>query len=135
MPITANPSVLVVDDVEDIRDLVTIVLRFEGYRVTAAEDGVDALRQVALDPPDLILLDLTMPEMSGFAVLAELKRSDATSAIPVVVVSGRTDDAALDGSLAAGAAGVILKPYDPVALVECVAGVLRQGHPERAGVE
>jgi CheY-like chemotaxis protein len=83
-----RPSVLVVDDDEAIRQVISEVLLDEGYEVVCAENGVQALSELHKErPPDLVLLDLMMPVMSGWEVLEELQSSDELSRIPVVVVS------------------------------------------------
>jgi two-component system response regulator CpxR len=86
-----RPSVLVVDDDEAIRQVISEVLRDEGYEVVCAENGLQALRELRKEHhPDLVLLDLMMPVMSGWEVLDELQSSDELSRIPVVVVSAMT---------------------------------------------
>jgi two-component system response regulator CpxR len=85
-----RPSVLVVDDDEAIRQVVSEVLRDEGYDVVCAENGLVALRELSNHHPDLVLLDLMMPVMSGWEVLEELQANDELSRIPVVVVSAMT---------------------------------------------
>jgi two-component system, OmpR family, response regulator CpxR len=86
-----RPSVLVVDDDEAIRQVVSEVLLDEGYEVVCAENGVQALRELHKEhPPDLVLLDLMMPVMSGWEVLEQLQSNDELSHIPVVVVSAMT---------------------------------------------
>ena len=81
-------SVLVVDDDEAIREVIADVLREEGYRVTCAENGEQALREIRRDGgPDLVLLDLMMPVLSGWEVLEELGADEQLSRIPVLVVS------------------------------------------------
>jgi two-component system response regulator CpxR len=87
-PVARRHSVLVVDDDEAIRQVIAEVLRDEGYDVVCAENGAQALRELQKENrPDVMLLDLMMPVMSGWEVLEELQASDALSRIPVVVVS------------------------------------------------
>jgi CheY-like chemotaxis protein len=84
----ARPSVLVVDDDQAIREVIAEVLRDEGYEVVCAENGVQALDELRKDhPPNLVLLDLMMPVMSGWEVLEQLQSDDHLAQIPVVVVS------------------------------------------------
>ena len=85
-------NILVVDDVPDERGYLVTVLSDAGYHVAEAADGAEALTQVAASPPDLITLDITMPEKSGVAVYRSLKTDDATKDIPVIVVTGVSDD-------------------------------------------
>ena len=85
-------NILVVDDVPDERGYLVTVLSDAGYNVSEAADGAEALEQVAASQPDLITLDITMPEKSGVAVYRSLKTDDATKDIPVIVVTGVSDD-------------------------------------------
>jgi two-component system response regulator MprA len=78
-------TVLVVDDDREIRDALTEILREEGFAVREASNGLEALESIAIDQPDLVLLDLMMPVMNGWEVLRALKR--AGRALPVVVLS------------------------------------------------
>ncbi len=81
-----------VDDVPDERGYLVTVLSDAGYNVSEAADGAEALTQVAASQPDLITLDITMPEKSGVAVYRSLKTDDATKGIPIIVVTGVSDD-------------------------------------------
>jgi DNA-binding response OmpR family regulator len=94
-------AVLVVEDDKDIRDMMRRALEMDGWKVAEAENGRVALTRVEASRPDLILLDLMMPEMDGFEFVEALRRKDAWSGIPVVVVTAKdlsaTDRARLDG--------------------------------------
>jgi two-component system response regulator MprA len=79
------PSVLVVDDDHDIREALASILREEGFAVREARDGLEALEQVALSEPDVMLLDLMMPVMNGWEVIKSLRR--ANRSLPVIVLS------------------------------------------------
>jgi CheY-like chemotaxis protein len=97
-------SVLVVDDDQAIREVIAEVLRDEGYDVICAENGVQAMRELQKDrQPDIVLLDLMMPVMSGWEVLEQLQQDTSLSRIPVVVVSAMT---------APGAREHLAKPID-----------------------
>jgi chemosensory pili system protein ChpA (sensor histidine kinase/response regulator) len=112
------PPVLVVDDDEDIRTLVCLVLGSEGYRAVPARDGVDALRILEeTDRPALILLDIMMPRMDGEQLIAAL-RSAGLAHIPVVIMSGHNE--ARQKTRTAGAAGCLVKPVDIDVLVSTV---------------
>ena len=112
------PPVLVVDDDEDIRMLVCLVLNSEGYRAVPARDGLDALRILGeSERPALILLDIMMPRMDGEELIAAL-RSAGLSHIPVVIMSG--DNEARQKTRSAGAAGCLVKPVDIDVLVSTV---------------
>lgn len=98
-------KLLVVDDEESVRSLICRILHDSGYDVESAVDGKDALDKIAARRPDLIVLDLMMPEVSGFDVVDMLKDRKETAAIPVVVVTAKTlteqDKATLHGLVAA----------------------------------
>ena len=85
-------NILVVDDVPDERGYLVTVLSDAGYTVTEAADGEEALEHVATALPDLITLDITMPEKSGVAVYRSLKSDEKTKDIPIIVVTGVSDD-------------------------------------------
>ena len=106
----AQKTVLIVDDVPMIRSTVTDVLEHAGYAVLAGRDGVEGLRLARERTPDVILLDLALPKRSGLDVLQDLKSSQATRDIPVIVVSAYAY--LLSPNDARPAAGVIQKPFN-----------------------
>jgi CheY-like chemotaxis protein len=109
--------VLVVDDDEAIRDVVAEVLRDEGYSVVCAENGAQAMREMQGDHhPDLVLLDLMMPVMSGWEVLEQLQADEELAQIPVVVVSAMT---------APGVREHLAKPIDLDHLLDTVGRLTR----------
>ena len=85
-------TVLVVDDDPDAREFLTTILEDNGFSVTTANDGTEAIAAIEQSPPDLVALDITMPEKSGVAVYRRLKEDDQLKAIPVIVVTGISDD-------------------------------------------
>lgn len=111
-------DVLYVDDEPDIREVAALALELDGaMRVTVASSGSEAFG--LLDGgfmPDVVMLDVMMPEMDGPAVLAELKRRTAYSAVPVVFITARAQAHELARFVALGAVGVITKPFDPMTL-------------------
>jgi two-component system, OmpR family, response regulator MprA len=106
--------ILVVDDAEDFRRMISLALTSAGFEVLEARDGIEALHSVDRDPPDLIVLDLSLPGVDGIAVRHEIAAQAITRDIPVVVVTG-TDIA---GNL--NVACVLRKPIDPDDLVRAV---------------
>jgi CheY-like chemotaxis protein len=84
--------VLVVDDDPDARDFLVTVLQDNGYGTVTANDGTQALAAIEQSKPDLVLLDITMPEKSGVAVYRKLKEDDQLKAIPVIIVTGMSDE-------------------------------------------
>lgn len=104
----ARGRVLIVDDEEDIREIVTMVLESEGYEVRAAADGLAALNELDAWAPDVILLDIRMPRMDGFAFAEEYGRRPGPR-VPVIVITA-THDAAIPAA-DIGAAGYLPKPF------------------------
>ena len=105
-------SILIVDDELPIRTLLEAMLERDGHVTVSVGSGEDALAEVFRQPPDLILLDLMMPGMSGCDVAKILKAHDATANIPLVMVTARADGAARKAALEAGADGFLIKPLD-----------------------
>jgi CheY-like chemotaxis protein len=102
--------ILVVDDEPAILDMIAELLRYEGYQVVTTSEGSVALAQANVDPPALILLDLMMPGMSGWQVIAALKASPQTRVIPVVLLSARRDLPAAAAELEV--VTFLAKPFD-----------------------
>jgi two-component system phosphate regulon response regulator PhoB len=118
--------ILMVDDEPDITGLVAYHLARAGYRVITAATGPEALRSVRDERPDLIVLDLMLPGMSGFEVLAELRRREDTRDIGVIVLTARRDEADRIKGLTLGADDYLPKPFSPEELVLRVGAVLRR---------
>jgi two-component system OmpR family response regulator len=113
--------VLHVDDEPDIREVVEISLGLDpAFAVRSCASGGDALAATADWAPDLILLDVMMPDMDGPMTLARLRERPQTAAVPVVFMTARAQASELDRFLALGAAGVIAKPFDPMTLAALV---------------
>ena len=106
---TAAPTVLVVDDVDDARDIMARMLRFDGYTPVTAEDGEAALAAVEAERPALVLLDLTMPDMDGLEVLRRLRADARHRDLPVVMFSAIHDPALVAEARQLGAADYIVK--------------------------
>jgi CheY-like chemotaxis protein len=116
---TMNPKAsLVVDDEPAILDMFGELLGYEGYQVATTSQGSIALARAQADPPALILLDLMMPGMSGWQVIAALKASPETRAIPIVVLSARRDLPSIAGDL--GVVTFLAKPFDIDELISIV---------------
>jgi DNA-binding response OmpR family regulator len=116
--------VLVADDDTDIRELVLFRLERAGYEVVAAKDGEEALRQAVELQPDLAVLDVMMPKLNGYEVTQELRRSEATSAMPVILLTARVQDDDITRGFDAGADDYIKKPFSPQELRARVQAVL-----------
>jgi CheY-like chemotaxis protein len=122
-----RPLVLVVDDDPDILDAICDILEAEGYGVSRARHGLEALEQVDSSRPDVILLDLMMPVMDGVAFSQALRQRPRVSDIPIVVISA---DGNPQRATAVGAVGYLAKPFDIDALLAQVAGITH-GDDER----
>ena len=118
--------VLVVDDDEQVRTLVAWQLEAEGFTVSGAADGASALGEIDARPPDLIVLDLSLPLVDGLDVLTRLRR---TSAIPVIVLTGRGGETDRIIGLDLGADDYLVKPFSPGELAARVRSVLRRSTP------
>jgi DNA-binding response OmpR family regulator len=117
-------TVLLTDDDADIRDLVTFKLREVGYEVRAFGDGLSALASARDNRPDLALLDIVMPGVSGLDVCRELKANPATSQVPIILLTARAQQSDIETCFAAGADDYIVKPFSPRELASRVNAVL-----------
>ncbi len=113
----SGPLVLLVDDERDTVELIRDTLRTEGFRILVAYQGQEALDLVARIPPDLVILDIMMPGMTGFEVLEAISRDPVHGQIPVVILSGRGSEQDVERGLALGAKRYMMKPFDVGALV------------------
>jgi two-component system, OmpR family, response regulator len=118
------PQVLVVDDEPNIRELVQVALKFHGCAVTTAASGRDALRQAGASKPDLIVLDVMMPDMDGFEVCRRLRA--AGNEVPVIFLTARDTSSDTVTGLAIGGDDYVTKPFSVEALVARVRAVLRR---------
>ena len=111
-------KILIVDDAPENIDFLVGILK-EKYKIVAARDGEKALKMARSDnPPDLILLDILMPDMDGFEVCRLLKGSAQSATIPVLFITGKSDDDAIQTGLEAGGDDFVLKPFN-AGLVQC----------------
>jgi len=121
--------VLVVEDEPDIRDLLVLHLERDGYTVTTCKSGAEGLRLARGAPPDLILLDLMLPEMDGLEVCRRLRQDPVTQAVPIVMLTARGDEVDRVLGLELGADDYVVKPFSPRELVARVRAVLRRSRP------
>ncbi|GAC1462669.1 MAG: hypothetical protein NVS2B16_01980 [Chloroflexota bacterium] len=124
--------ILVADDDDDIRRLIVFTLTRRGYMVLEADNGDMARDLIARERPDLVVLDVTMPQLSGIQVARALRADAQTAHIPIVMLSaaGQTED--IDRGLAAGAFSYLLKPFLPSVLATHVAVALEQANKARS---
>jgi len=119
-------KILIAEDERDIRDLVAFTLRFAGYEVVAASNGEEAVQMALQEIPDLILMDVRMPRMTGYEACARIKTEAAIQHIPVVFLSAKGQESEIKTGLEAGAAEYMLKPFAPDQLTERVRSLLAQ---------
>ena len=122
-------KILVAEDERDIRELIGFTLRFAGFEVVLAANGAEAVEKAPEEQPDLIILDVRMPRMTGYEACRHLKNDPATSTIPVVFLSAKGQETEIEQGLALGAVEYIVKPFAPDDLTSQVKGIL-----ERAGI-
>ena len=121
------PRVLIVDDFEDARELYAEFLRMQGYEVTGAADGPEALHLALPAAYDLIVLDLALPRMDGLAVLRELRRNPATVRTPIIILSASVGQEPREDALEAGADLFLEKPCLPDELEAAIRGFVGRG--------
>ena len=134
MAVAVKPLILLVEDEPAQRDVIAYNLVAEGYGVAEAGDGEEALLLVAENPPDLVILDWMMPNLSGIEVCRRLKADPATRAIPVIMLSARLDVPDRVHGLETGADDYVGKPYSVAELMARIRANLRRAHPAAAGV-
>ncbi len=120
------PRVLIVDDDPGIREVVRIALRRDGFETEEAADGAQAVRKVAADPPDAVILDILMPEMDGTEACRAIRK---TSSVPIVFLSSKDEEIDRVLGLEMGGDDYVTKPFRPRELVARVRAVLRRTRP------
>ncbi len=110
-------KILVVDDNSELLELLRLGLKDAGFSVSTAVNGIEALNKVRALQPDLVILDLVLPELDGFAVCETLKRDPDTAAIPIIVVTGLSSEFTRYAGMEAGADAYVTKPVTPAELV------------------
>jgi DNA-binding response OmpR family regulator len=119
-------KILIAEDERDIRDLVVLSLEFAGFEVVAAANGVEAVEVAAEHKPDLILMDVRMPKMTGYEACKQLRLNKATRDIPVVFLSAKGQETEVKQGLDSGAADYIIKPFAPDELARRVREILKR---------
>jgi DNA-binding response OmpR family regulator len=127
---TARSTILVVDDEPEICELVSYNLAREGYRVLTERDGESGLERVFKSPPDLLILDLLLPKLSGLEVLQALRAEPRTRSLPVLVLSARGTEMDKLVGFERGADDYLTKPFSPKELVARVGAILRRTRGE-----
>lgn len=121
-------KILIAEDERDIRDLITFTLRFAGHEVITAVNGEEAFSLAKEAHPDLILMDVRMPKMTGYEACKALKNEASTESIPVVFLSAKGQETEVQTGIDAGAVEYILKPFSPDQLSERVQAILKKYH-------
>ncbi len=125
--------ILVVEDEPSQREVMVYNLEAEGYRVTCADNGDDAMLVIAEDMPDVIVLDWMMPHLSGIEVCRQIKSNPDTRAIPVIMLSAKSEEVDRVRGLETGADDYVVKPYSVSELMARVRGQLRRVRPATVG--
>ncbi len=124
MTVTPQSRILVVDDIADNCFLLKVLLEAEGYAVDMAASGKTALCKITSSPPDLVLLDIMMPDMNGYDVTRKIRQDSQTSALPILLITA-FDEAIASEGFKAGANGFIRKPFEFKDLLSRVRNSLR----------
>ena len=123
---TATPTILVAEDERDIRELIAFSLRLKDYNVTEAPNGEEAVKKALEIIPDLILLDVRMPKMTGYEACKALKENEKTRDIPIVFLSAKGQEGEIRHGKDLGAEEYFLKPFAPDELTERVRKILER---------
>jgi len=118
--------ILVAEDERDIRELINFTLMYAGHQVTQASNGAEALELATKVKPDLIMMDVRMPRMTGYEACRQMKQTDALKNIPVVFLSAKGQDEEVQTGIEAGAVDYILKPFAPEDLTRRVSEILKE---------
>jgi two-component system phosphate regulon response regulator PhoB len=129
----SKTRILVVEDDEDLQELLKVNLTRENYSVIQARTGVDALRLVKEQRPDLILLDLMLPQLGGLEVCRKLKADEELKHIPLIMVTAKGEEADVVAGLELGADDYVTKPFSPRVLLARVSALLRRKSLEEEG--
>lgn len=121
--------ILIAEDERDIRELIAFTLEFGGFQVIAVTNGQEAVELARQHRPDLIILDVRMPKMTGYEACRILKSQEETRAIPVVFLSAKGQEAEIRQGMEAGADAYILKPFAPDELIQQVRAILDRRTP------
>ncbi|MDZ4770157.1 MAG: response regulator transcription factor [Chloroflexota bacterium] len=123
--------ILIAEDERDIRDLINFTLSFAGHQVTSAANGEEAVQHAMRILPDLIMMDVRMPKMTGYEACRQIKTVDALKNTPVVFLSAKGQDEEVQTGLDVGAYAYILKPFSPDDLIRRINEILGQNGSPR----
>ena len=117
-------KIVIAEDEPDIRDLITFTLRFAGYEVIAGSNGEEGYELTKLEKPDLVLMDVRMPRLTGYEACKRIKADPELAHIPVIFLSAKGQESEISSGLEAGAEEYLLKPFAPDQLTEQIRSVL-----------
>ncbi|MBL8117211.1 MAG: response regulator [Anaerolineae bacterium] len=117
--------ILIAEDERDIRELIQFTLMFAGHQITQAANGAEALELAPKVKPDLIMMDVRMPKMTGYEACAEMKKLDELKDTPVIFLSAKGQDEEVQTGMNVGAAAYILKPFSPDELTRQISDILK----------
>jgi len=123
-PAKAVSTILVIEDYSDTRELLSVLLQRRGYNVVEAEDGVEGLLKASATSPDLIIMDLTLPEMDGVDTARRIHQRPKLSDVPIFVVSGYLTEEVKADARSAGCVEVFSKPFDAETLLKKISDAL-----------
>jgi two-component system alkaline phosphatase synthesis response regulator PhoP len=126
MGTSGNKKILVVEDEQDILQLVQLYLEKEGFRSITAMNGIEALKKITQEKPDLVVLDLMLPEMDGLEVCKRLRSVPETAMLPILMLTAKAEESDTIVGLELGADDYVTKPFSPKALVARVKALLRR---------
>jgi two-component system response regulator MprA len=132
---TMNCSVLVVDDEYEIRQLLATMLTMMGYQSFMAQDGLDALEKITEYQPDILILDVMMPRMDGLTLCRQLRGAEETAELPIIMLSGKAHQEAIQEGLQAGANRYLVKPTGLDELTRNINEVMGEANPKRTAVK
>ena len=127
----ANRKILVVDDDPTMVKLINVNLKLNNYEVIEALSGGQALEELANEPLDLVVLDIMMPGVDGWEVLKRIRSDQKTEELPVILVTAKTQDSDVIRGWELGADEYVIKPFNPLLLVEVIKMVLDRSYEER----
>lgn len=124
-------NVLIVDDDATMVNLLSTILDLEGFKTQKALSGQEALDLIGEELPDMVLLDIMMPGIDGFEVLARLRNEPRTEKLPVILLTAKTEDRDMFEGWKKGADEYVTKPFDPLELVKIINSVIERSYEER----
>jgi two-component system phosphate regulon response regulator PhoB len=122
----SKKRILIIEDERDLADLVALRLRREGYEVDVALNGAEGLARIRSEPPDLAIVDIMLPEMSGTDLVQELRQDPRTEPVPVIFLTARSEESDVVAGLRLGADDYVTKPFSMSVLVARVAALIRR---------